>query len=352
MREQRKEMPPEVKRGTGDVVDNQGKHREIGGTTVVVQTRRYRLITPLFGGGVEPAQADHVTLIRATEIRGQLRFWWRAIRGGQPEFEGKLDGMKAREDEIWGAASKIDKREGDQEETQRGERVWIERVQIVVEVVDVGRTIKPFLVEPNKKTGKLQAWPCNDIPGYAAFPLRPPDELLKSASRVEDVLIKDLQQGVIFVLHISFPREWENDIQSALWAWETFGGVGARTRRGFGALQREQIDDSEHIDLPPPDPKKAEDWLREHLRYWVEGEKYPENVPYVGKNVQLQLKPFRGGSMKIWNELIDTLKRFRQERTTGQSGRSPWPEADAIRAITDKNPHHNASERPKKEGVK
>ena len=58
----------------------------------ITQVRRYKVITPLFGGGVDPAKADPVTVVRATEIRGHLRFWWRATRGGQ--FEGNLDKMR------------------------------------------------------------------------------------------------------------------------------------------------------------------------------------------------------------------------------------------------------------------
>src|SRR6266545_7207593 len=72
----------------------------------ITQTREYELITPLFGGGVEPGLADPVTTIRATEIRGHLRFWWRATRGGQ--FNGTLEKMKEVEDAIFGAASSGD----------------------------------------------------------------------------------------------------------------------------------------------------------------------------------------------------------------------------------------------------
>ncbi len=44
------------------------------------------LATTMFGGGVDAgsqdvATNDPVTPIRGTEIRGQLRFWWRATRG-------------------------------------------------------------------------------------------------------------------------------------------------------------------------------------------------------------------------------------------------------------------------------
>src|SRR5438128_2380167 len=65
----------------------------------ITQVRRYRLITPLFGGGVQPKEVDPIKAIRETGIRGQLRFWWRATRG-----TGTLAEMKQREDALWGSA--------------------------------------------------------------------------------------------------------------------------------------------------------------------------------------------------------------------------------------------------------
>jgi CRISPR-associated protein Cmr1 len=70
---------------------------------LLTQVREYELLTPLFGGGVEAATADPVTVIRGSSVRGQLRFWWRACRGGQ--FNGDLKQMKKAENLLWGAAS-------------------------------------------------------------------------------------------------------------------------------------------------------------------------------------------------------------------------------------------------------
>ncbi len=81
MRDDPKDLPPDVALKKRD--------------DMIVQERRYELITPLFGGGVEPAHSDPITVVRATEIRGHLRFRWRATRGGQ--FGGDLQKMKAAE---------------------------------------------------------------------------------------------------------------------------------------------------------------------------------------------------------------------------------------------------------------
>src|SRR2546423_570031 len=86
-------LPPQVKPDLSQ--------RRIGGQTEKLITRvlRYVVITPLFGGGVAPAVADPVTVVRGSEIRGHLRFWWRACRGGQ--YNGDLCAMKETEDLIW-----------------------------------------------------------------------------------------------------------------------------------------------------------------------------------------------------------------------------------------------------------
>src|SRR5712692_6836155 len=70
---------------------------------IITQVREYKLITPLFGGGVTAGEGDPVTPIRGTEIRGLLRFWWRACRGGNYKT---IKEMKEAEDKIWGAANK------------------------------------------------------------------------------------------------------------------------------------------------------------------------------------------------------------------------------------------------------
>src|SRR6185369_181676 len=76
------------------------------GTIIIRIEREYELITPLFGGGVEPGVNDAITPISGKSIRGHLRFWWRATRAGQ--FGGGAQGlrsMKEREALIWGTAS-------------------------------------------------------------------------------------------------------------------------------------------------------------------------------------------------------------------------------------------------------
>ncbi len=295
MREQPKlSMPPKV------VSDTKSQ-----GNKVITQVREYKLITPLFGGGVSAGEIDPVTPIRGTEIRGQLRFWWRACRGGQ--FAGNLQKMKEAEDALWGKAYLKGEKPVSQEQL----------VQISVEISQVGR--------PKRYSDR-------DIPAYAAFPMQDKQ--------------KDLREGITFILTISFPQEKQIDIDAALWAWETFGGIGARTRRGFGALQCTTIKQDKKpipVNLPQANPKDAQQWLQQQLDIYVIGNIWPSNVPHLakrlhnGQNIKFMIQANTSSSNDCWYTLIQRLKNFRQMRRSSNRqgmGRSLWPEPSTIRNLT------------------
>jgi CRISPR-associated protein Cmr1 len=322
----------------------------IGNTEVVVQTRQYRLITPLFGGGVEPGVNDLDNLIRATEIRGQLRFWWRAIRGWQCNDRKEL---KELDDKIWGAASKTPTRNEDQlqKSAEVARKTWQPAIQIEVNVTEPGRGIEPFQIvekdNPKKPGAKIYDAKPNDskqmgyevFPAYAAFPLKPPREELQAAKKKEDVVLKTIQRDVAFTLKIAFPKQWEDEVEAALWAWETFGGIGARTRRGFGAIQRKE---SEQYDPIPTNRRDAEIWIKNKLTSWGADQPFPKDIPHLSPTMQLCFLKSIGEPVYIWNALINKLQKYRQQRDslkdkrTGKpkSGPNKWPEAEAIRNRT------------------
>jgi CRISPR-associated protein Cmr1 len=273
----------------------------------ITQVRKYELITPLFGGGVEPGFADPVTIIRGTSIRGQLRFWWRACRGSM--FNGNLNAMKNAEGALWGAASS----ERDSNPS---------RVQITVEIDENNRGER-FVVQGHRG---------NDIPvhhlsspfGYVAFPLR-------------DKPGTDVLRGIKFTLNISFPRTVQPDVEAALWAWEMFGGIGARTRRGFGALRLVSVNSVAATALLA-DTQGIERKIRQQLATHVGEGGWPAGVPHLSRNSVLKVTHRHADSITAWQYLINALRQFRQQRHHGtqpnRPGRSKWPEPDAIRRLT------------------
>jgi CRISPR-associated protein Cmr1 len=257
---------------------------------VITQIREYELITPLFGGGVNPGEADPVTLIRGTEVRGQLRFWWRACRGGQ--FDGDLAKMKKAEDKLWGTAYKKGEKPLSHEET----------VQIAIEIINQGAPIR---------------FDDRSVPAYAAFPLQSDP--------------KPVRKDISFKLTVSYPEKHKEEVEAAFWAWETFGGVGARTRRGFGALRLLKIDGANYTDLPLSN--QVIDWINEKLSQFVIGGKYPEDIPHLTQSPHFKVIGSFFNAKEAWNRLISKLHGFRQI-PDGRSGRSNWPEPEAIRFLT------------------
>lgn len=266
---------------------------------VITLIRDYELITPLFGGGVTPGETDIVTIVRGTEIRGHLRFWWRACRGGQ---FSNLAEMKQRENKLWGTAYSKDAPVLSQDDM----------VQITVEILKRGEDVNPFGRD------------ANTIPAYVAFPLQPK----KEEQRLPNPPQRYVRKGVAFRLTISFPKTQQTEVEASLWAWETFGGVGARTRRGFGALHCLNAD-AKSI----PSARDVEGWLRENLARYIEQEKFPEGIPHLSREMRFKVKPAQN-AMQAWNNLINRLKNFRQFDRLGPHKKSLWPEARAIRQLT------------------
>lgn len=288
----------------------------------ITQERKYEMITPLFGGGVRANETDPITVINGKSVRGQLRFWWRATRGGQ--FGNDLPAMRKRENLIWGAAS-------------TEEEKLPSLVQIIVTRCTNGTEQHPFTVEakcdqnrrPILKDGRQvpETISHSDVaPSYAAFPLQPQ----KTENKQIGWKSKVVRSRVMFTMKISYPADKETDILAALWAWETFGGIGARTRKGFGAVRQDGGD-------LPADARSAKRWLEKRLRdsKFLSPGQWPESVPHLSA----EINNYRIGQcreprkvMKVWKELIDTLRIFRQMRNR-ERGRSQWPEPNAIRVI-------------------
>jgi len=274
---------------------------------IIRQVRHYKVITPLFGGGAEPHKPDAVTVVRGSEIRGLLRFWWRAIRGGQ--FNGNLDHMRGREEKIWGSASK----QGSAGPSE---------VQLHINLTHGGR-----LFQAKDHKGKLvkNIGDVKSIYSYIAFPLR-------------DVPGAYVLEGVEFDLEIQFPKELAEEVEAALWAWETFGGIGARTRRGFGALQLVKINGSA---ASLPNAAQIENTVRSQISQWTTNGHWVAGVPHLHPQSPIATKPGFKSAITAWEYLFNKYKKFRQARYPDAKGRpygrSKWPEPDTIRRLTHRH---------------
>ncbi|PXX81784.1 type III-B CRISPR module RAMP protein Cmr1 [Rivihabitans pingtungensis] len=152
------------------------------------------LVTPLFGGGVVAGQVDQRMPIRASAIRGQLRFWWRLL--ASKRLGDDVNAIRQEEFALWGGLGT----------PPQASRVWVE--------VRHDKPLKFTAVE--------------NINSYAlAGADRKPGDILYYQST--------------WHLYIGFERshltsaQCDQVMEAVQW-WANFGGVGARTRRGFGCV--------------------------------------------------------------------------------------------------------------------
>jgi CRISPR-associated protein Cmr1 len=296
------------------------------------QWQRYRckLVTPMYGGGVEAGKVDEKMPIRATAIRGQLRFWWRIAHRQLFIQDGKLNSqaMFLRERELWGGL-------GD------AEALAASKVVIKLQGKVANAVFEPAAKYAKKGDGSFKSMPDWEpwAEGYSLFPAQgkagragietPPPKLLKPGAEWEMSINLPVLQG-------DDRRETETAV---LW-WASFGGLGARTRRGLGA-----------IDVAVVDANKAATAL-------------PSITPQQAKEVGVTLV-FRGkndaaasSAIVAWKEAVKAMRLFRQGdgigRNPGQEqnrpGRSRWPEPDAIRRYANTHaalhaPTHTAGQR-------
>jgi CRISPR-associated protein Cmr1 len=302
---------------------------------IIKQVRRYKLITPLFGGGVEAGITDDITPVSGKAIRGHLRFWWRATRGA-----GSLEEMKKKEEGIWGGASTKD-------------NPCPSMVRIKIEDISEGELEQPF-----KGKGKAnEKW---KTLSYAAFPLGERDDLPSVRSDSEN-------KELCFSLVISFPSGVQKEVMAALWAWETFGGIGGRTRRGFGSLKLIEFEENDVPGLVdrPQTINEVRKWIDANLKDFEVKGKWHDDVPRLstkpsvtwlkvtqaksqntqkkGNNKPTQDNRDSPSPREVWEFLIRKLKDFRQARFDKNAfregrgkikkdlGISRWPEANEIR---------------------
>ncbi|MEZ4359355.1 MAG: type III-B CRISPR module RAMP protein Cmr1 [Kofleriaceae bacterium] len=255
----------------------------------VQETRGYRFLTPVFGGGVTPQAFDPVTPVRVASIRGQLRFWWRAVN---PRGCETVEALRAAEAEVFGstkAASAL--------------------------VVRVSRDPGPPTPVPVLRDGdRFRTEAGMEAVAYGAFPLRA-EEKPFCHGKVWDFGART------FELTYSFPERVTRDVHAALWAWAHVGGLGGRTRRGFGAIAQ----------LSPRLPSLEEGW-----KDFVAAKQVP--WPHLVERPTVGKASSAGDGRDALTRLLGALRKLRQGEGVGRRrgqgsvpGRSYWPEPDAIR---------------------
>ncbi len=255
------------------------------------------LLTPIFGGGVVAGRVDQDLPIRAREVLYQLRFWWRVLKIAELQRRGvpdQLSQLRKEETELFG---------------WRGARR--SRVHAVIKM----------LAEPELQP--MPEWIRNHRSLQYAFW----DSLVKG----KECLCFN-PDSPAFQLHLGLDSvidQQQQELEKALRWLASFGGLGARTRRGMGAVW---VQDSSGMVLPPVTEEEA-----------------------AAADCTLKISPAQNSFTDPIAALgygIRKLYDFRQGTPEGRSrrySRSNWPEPDAIRRLArhwDAKHDPNDSNRP------
>jgi CRISPR-associated protein Cmr1 len=262
------------------------------------ETREFeiQLVTPMFGGGVVAGEIDPICPIRGTSIRGQLRTWWRIIYGYSL---GR--GMWQREEEIFGTTkfpSSLTVMVLDQPTLRLDEADFGDSFGPIAYALFAAVENKQRVAKEGCKFCLRVSWDTPERLGHLRFAQN--EQQRKEGMGLLPPVIADISA----------------EIEGALRAWLSFGGIGARTRRGCGTIFCEMATQA--------------------------------SLPFIPGRILLGLP--QTNSLEAWKKSVAVYQEFRQTprgkkhsktihtrngpKTIQVPGRSHWPEADSIRHIT------------------
>lgn len=148
-------------------------------------------VTPAFALGADGEHAE----LREQTLNGLLRFWWRAFFGSD-----NLDEMQEKESQIFGSTS-----------NKSDLKIFISDKSVTINKNKLPRGEKIFKEE--KKT--------TDIHRYLPY----------GAEKKEYI-----EPGSKFKLNLTYSKKFEEDILTSLFLLSSFGGIGAKSRNGYGSI--------------------------------------------------------------------------------------------------------------------
>lgn len=202
-------------------------------------TAVFRVVTPLFLGGSDPVE---VAELRVPSLKGALRFWWRALMWGKVT---NIHELRQREAQLFGSS-------------QEGQS----KVFLCLEAT---QSISPLrrgalLARTGERAASPKEAVVEDGARYLGYGLM---DAFTGKNTQEGRLTRPcLPAPFEFKLHIRFApditSEQQNEFIAALTVFGLCGGLGSRSRRGFGSVTLTSLT-GEGVDRWAP-PANAQEW--------------------------------------------------------------------------------------------
>ncbi len=247
----------------------------------------FRTVTPLFLGGADGKKAE----IRAASIKGALRFWYRAVsfRAGT-----EIKDVRKSEAEIFGSSD-------------GGQSSFL--LDVVEKDIEV--------IKPGYKWG-------NQGVSYLGYGLLDYKGIQKER--------ESIRPGGSFRVRFLLRRDKEKtkaSLLQTLKALNLFGGLGSRSRRGFGSVNLETltVDGAQKV-RPLVDVKELADEIEDFQQNL--GGLATDLPPYtaISSRARVVLGPIRRRPLDVLENIGREMIRYRSYGRSGDSGEHvlPWGE--------------------------
>lgn len=182
-------------------------------------TIEVEFVTPAFIGGADSGISAEWN---AKSIRGQLRWWLRAVAARDCGFDVRE--LRRKEEAIWGSTSR---------------RSAVDVIAEPLPSTDIERPGAPFMstVDPREGRGRETT----NGPVYLGY------GLFDHVAGRSQTLRPYIKPGTTARIHLIRRGEFTAHERNAIVAWLTLGGIGSRSRRGYGSLQL--VRHSKELDL-------------------------------------------------------------------------------------------------------
>ncbi len=176
--------------------------------SVVEIEATYRVVTPLFCAGADPNRPE----LRLPSFKGVLRFWWRALAWSK--YHGNLKEIQVQEDRLFGSAG------GGQS-----------RVSLRLKSMNQPQPVPAGKVLTISQNSKRKVGEGARYLGYGVM-----GAFGDKAGRLERACLSAPFDFTVQIRGRNLDKTQLDDLTLALVALGTLGGMGSKSRKGYGSL--------------------------------------------------------------------------------------------------------------------